>query len=54
MYHGVKVDRFLVQLVTSEHCPMPIDDLRGLDALAPDVGQIASCRASHDRRATII
>ena len=24
MYYGVKVDRFLVQLMTSEHCPMPI------------------------------
>ena len=31
--HGVKVDRFLVQLMASEHRPMAIDDLRGADAL---------------------
>jgi hypothetical protein len=37
--HGVNVDRFLVQLMTAEHCPMPIDDLCGLDALALDVGK---------------
>ena len=37
--HGVKVDRFLVQLTTAEHGPMPIDDLRGEDALALDIGQ---------------
>ena len=37
--HGVKIDRFLVQLMTSEHCPMAIDDLRGLDALRLDIGQ---------------
>ena len=33
IYHGVKIDRFLVQLTTSEHRPMAIDDLRGADAL---------------------
>ena len=37
--HCVKIDRFHVQLMTSEHCPMAIDDLRGLDALGLDVGQ---------------
>ena len=37
-YHGVEVDRFRVQLATFEHRPMPIDDLRGLDSLALDVG----------------
>ena len=37
--HGVKIDRFLVQLMTSEHRPMAIDDLRGVDALGLDVGQ---------------
>ena len=41
---GVKIDRFLVQLMTSEHGPMAIDDLRGLDALAPDIGQDLSDR----------
>src|ERR1700752_4299401 len=38
-YHGMKVDRFPVQLTTPEHRPMPIDDLCGLDALALDVGK---------------
>ena len=49
---GVKVDRFLVQLMTSQHRPMAIDDLRGLDALGLDVGQdlVRSCRTSHDWR----
>ena len=37
--HGVKIDRFLVQLTTSEHRPMAIDDLRGADALRLDIGQ---------------
>ena len=37
MDDGVKVDRFPVQLMTSQHRPMPLDDLRGLDALGPDV-----------------
>ena len=35
----MKVDRLLVQLAAAEHGPLPIDDLHGLDALAPDVGQ---------------
>ena len=39
MDHGVEVDRFRVQLMTSEHGPMPIDDLCGLDAFALDVGE---------------
>ena len=39
MDHGVEVDRFRVQLMTSEHGPMAIDDLCGLDALGLDVGQ---------------
>jgi hypothetical protein len=39
MYHSVKIDRFLVQLMTSEHGPMPIDDPCRLDALALDVGE---------------
>src|SRR5258708_1951387 len=38
-YHSMKVDRFLVQLTTSKHCPMVIDDLRGSDALPLDVGK---------------
>jgi hypothetical protein len=37
--NGVKIDRLLVQLPASEHRPMAIDDLRGLDALGPDLGQ---------------
>ena len=37
--HGVEVDRFRVQLTASEHGPMPIDDLCGLDALGLDVGK---------------
>ena len=36
---GVKIEWFLVQLVTSEHGPMPIDDPCGLYALALDVGE---------------
>ena len=36
---GVEVDRLPVKLTTSQHRPMPLDDLRGLDALRPDVGQ---------------
>ena len=41
---GVQIDRFLVQLTTSEHRPMAIDDLRGADALGLDVGQDLSDR----------
>ena len=41
---GVKIDRFLVQLMASEHRPMAIDDLRGADALGLDVGQDLSHR----------
>ena len=33
MDDGVKVDGLPLQLVTSQHRPMPLDDLRGLDAL---------------------
>ena len=39
MYYGVKVDWFLVQLMTSEHTPMPVDNLGGLNALTLDVGK---------------
>ena len=42
--HGVKIDRFLVQLTASEHGPMAIDDLRGADALGLDIGQDLSDR----------
>ena len=41
---GVKIDRFLVQLMASQHRPMAIDDLRGADALGLDVGQDLSDR----------
>ena len=45
--NGVKIDRFLLQLMTSEHCPMALDDLRGADALGLDIGEdlVRSCPA---------
>ena len=39
VYDGVKIDRFLLQLTTSEHGPMALDDLRGEDAFGMDIGQ---------------
>ena len=37
--HVVQVDRLRVQLMASEHGPMPIDDLRGLDTFGLDIGE---------------
>jgi len=37
--HGMEVDRFRVQLMASEHGPVPINDLCGLDAFCLDVGK---------------
>ena len=39
MDDDVEVDRFRVQLMASEHGPMAIDDLCGLDAFCLDVGE---------------
>ena len=39
MDDDVEVDRFRVQLTASEHGPMTIDDLCGLDAFCLDVGE---------------
>ena len=41
---AVKIGRLLVQLVTAEHRPMAIDDLRGAEALGLDIGQDLSDR----------
>ena len=39
VYNCVKVDRLLLQWMTSEHCPLPFDDLRGEDAVGTDIGE---------------
>ena len=39
VYNCVKIDRFLLQLMTSEHCPLARDDLRGAHAIGMDIGE---------------
>ena len=52
MDDDVEVDRFRVQLTASEHGPMAIDDLCGLDRFCLDVGENLPhrARASNVRR----
>jgi hypothetical protein len=39
VYNGAKIDRLPLQLMTAEHCPMALDDLRGENALGLDIGE---------------